>query len=122
MLMDSLLFILANRVREETRRCTKGHCYGCRHGELSQRSHSCHIMDETEHLNMWFDDAVNDIDFGRVLEVWEKEVQQTDIDPEKIKAFKEKVMDETWRDEHLPNKDKMYDFVKRCIQVETRFS
>ena len=115
------MFTYARKVREVVVDLTRKHCYGCRIDHPSQRNHSCLMMSDLEHLNMYFDDAMEEIDFHEVLNLWKNESKLTDISQSLKDTFERLLQNSEWREMHLPNKDKFYDMVKRTMQLDYRF-
>jgi hypothetical protein len=67
MMVEIYMFTYPRKVREVVVDLTRKHCYGCRINHPSQRNHSCLMMSDLEHLNMYFDDAMEEIDCHEVL-------------------------------------------------------
>lgn len=70
MMVEIYMFTYARKVREVVEDLTRKHCYGCRIDHPSQRTHSCLMMSDLEHLNMYFDDVMEEIDCQEVLNLW----------------------------------------------------
>jgi len=121
MMVEIYMFTYARKVREVVEDLTRKHCYGCRIDHPSQRNHSCLMMSDLEHLNMYFDDAMEEIDCQEVLNLWKNETKLTDLSQKLKETFERLLQNSEWREMHLPNKDKFYDMVKRTIQLDHRF-
>jgi hypothetical protein len=79
------------------------------------------MMSDLEHLNMYFDDAMEEIDCHEVLNLWKNESKLTDISQSLKDTFERLLQNSEWREMHLPNNDKFYDMVKRTMQLDNRF-
>ena len=121
MMVEIYMFTYACKVREVVVDLTRKHCYGCRIDHPSQRNHSCLMMADLEHLNMYFDDAMEEIDCHEVLNLWKNESKLTDISQSLKDTFERLLRKSEWREMHLSNKDKFYDMVKRTMQLDYRF-
>jgi hypothetical protein len=62
MMVEIYMFIYARKLREAVEDLTRKHCYGCRIDHQSQRNHPCLMLAESERLNIYVDDAMEDID------------------------------------------------------------
>ena len=67
MMIEIIMFTYARKVREEIGQLVKEHCFGCRHDHLSQKNHTCIMMSDIEHLNIYFEDAMDTICYKEVL-------------------------------------------------------
>ena len=61
MMIEIFMFTYARKVREEIGQLVKEHYLGCRHDHLSQKNHTCIMMSDIEHLNIYFEDAMDTI-------------------------------------------------------------
>ena len=121
MMVNILIFSYARKVREEIVTLTQKHCYGCRTNHGSQRKHSCLMMSEVENLNIYFDDAVDKIDFQDVLNLWKSDIQLLDISETLKHKIETLLQSDDWRETNLPSKDKFYETVKKTMQLDYRF-
>ena len=52
----------AQQVRKELRELVKKHCYGCEVEHPSQTHHTCLMLTESEHLDAYFEEALDTVD------------------------------------------------------------
>ena len=112
------MFTYARKVREEVGHLIREHCFGCRPDHPSQRNHPCLMMSEFEHLNIYFDDAMENVKCEEVLNLWKKETQLTDISETLKDTFIKLLQNSKWQKKHLPSKTGFYDMVKRIILLD----
>lgn len=122
MTIDIYLFLYARKVEEEVRLLTRKHCFGCRNNHPSQRNHSCLMMSELEQLNIYFDDALENVDCEELLELWKRDTKLTDISLELKNTFINLLQNCEWRENNLPDKDGFYEMTKKIIQLGDRFT
>ena len=122
MTIDIYLFLYARKVVEEVRLLTRKHCFGCRNNHPSQRNHSCLMMSELEQLNIYFDDALENVDCEELLELWKRDTKLTDISLELKNTFINLLQNCEWRENNLPDKDGFYEMTKKIIQLSDRFT
>lgn len=122
MMINIYMFNYIKKVEEEIYFLTLQHCFGCREGDASQRKHSCLMMDDIEHLNIHFDDAMENVKCEEVLDLWKIDTHLTDIPEDLQNAFVKLLQNQKWQNEHLPNKDKFYEMVKNVIVLNHRFT
>ena len=122
MTIDIYLFLYARKVVEEVRLLTRKHCFGCRNNHPSQRNHSCLMMSELEQLNIYFDDALENVDCEELLELWKRDTKLTDISLELKNTFINLLQNCEWRENNLPDKDGFYKMTKKIIQLGDRFT
>lgn len=122
MTIDIYLFLYARKVVEEVRLLTRKHCFGCRNNHPSQRNHSCLMMSELEQLNIYFDDALENVDCEELLELWKRDTKLTDISLELKNTFINLLQNCEWRENNLPDKDGFYEMTKKIIQLGDRFT
>jgi hypothetical protein len=58
-------------------------------------------MSDLEHLNMYFDDAMEEIDCHEVLNLWKNESKLTDISQSLKDTFERLLQNSEWREMHL---------------------
>jgi hypothetical protein len=121
MMVGIYMFTYARKLREAVEDLTRKHCYGCRIDQPSQRNHPCLMLAESERLNIFVDDAMEDIDCQEVLNLWKNETKLIDISQKLKDTFERLLQNSEWREMHLPNKDEFYDMVKRTMQLDHRF-
>ena len=95
--------------------------YGCRIDHPSQRHHPCLMLSESERLNIYVNDAMEDNDCQEVLNLWKNETKLIDISQKLKDTFERLLQNSEWREMYLPNKDEFYDMVKRAMQLDHRF-
>lgn len=121
MMVEIYMFIYAHKVREAVEDLTRKHCYECRIDYPSQRNHPCFMLLENERLNFYFDDAMEEIDYQKVLSLWKNETKLTDISQKLKDTFERLLPNSGWREMHLPNKDEFCAMVRRIMQLDHRF-
>lgn len=122
MMTDVFMFIYARKVREMVDKLSRRHCYGCSAYHPSQRNHSCLMMTDIEHLNMYFDDAVDAIFLDEILYLWTVETQLTDIPQDLKDTFIKTIKSPEKREQIFPSKDAFYAMVKKTIELAVHFS
>jgi hypothetical protein len=120
MMVGIYMFTYARKLREAVEDLTRKHCYGCRIDQSSQRNHPCLMLAESERLNIFVDDAMEDIDCQEVLNLWKNETKLIDISQKLKDTFERLLQNSEWREMHLPKKDEFYDMAKRTIQLDHR--
>lgn len=118
MTIDIYLFLYARKVVEEVRLLTRKHCFGCRNNHPSQRNHSCLMMSELEQLNIYFDDALENVDCEELLELWKRDTKLTDISLELKNTFINLLQNCEWRENNLPDKDGFYEMTKKMTYFD----
>ncbi|VDI10520.1 Hypothetical predicted protein [Mytilus galloprovincialis] len=98
------------------------HCFGCRNNHPSQRNHSCLMISELEQLNIYFDDALENVDCEELLELWKRDTKLTDIPLELKNTFINLLQNCEWRENNLPDKDGFYEMTRKIIQLGDRFT
>jgi hypothetical protein len=116
-----MMFTYARKLREAVEDLTRKHCYGCRIDHPSKRNHPCLMLAESERLNIYVDDAMEDIDCQEVLNLWKNETKLIDISQKLKDTFERLLQNSEWREMHLPKKDEFNDMAKRTIQLDHRF-
>ena len=79
------------------------------------------MLAESERLNIFVDDVMEDIDCQEVLNLWKNETKLIDISQKLKDTFERLLQNSEWREMHLPNKDEFYDMAKRTIPLDHRF-
>ena len=67
----TLLKLLENNIAKLTRE----RCHGCKIDHPSQTQHSCLTLDSEDHINVYFEEAWNRINFKEILNVYKKYFQ-----------------------------------------------
>ena len=91
MMVEIYMFTYARKLREAVEDLTRKYCYGCRIDHPSQRNHPCLVLAERERLNIFVDDAMEDIDCQEVLNLWKNETKLIDIS-QKLKDTFERLL------------------------------
>ena len=79
------------------------------------------MLSESEGLNIYVDDAMEDNDCQEVLNLWKNETKLIDISQKLKDTFERLLQNSEWREMYLSNKDEFYDMVKRTMQLDHRF-
>ena len=79
------------------------------------------MLSESERLNIYVNDAMEDNDCQEVLNLWKNETKLIDISQKLKDTFERLLQNSEWREMYLPNKDEFYDMVKRAMQLDHRF-
>ena len=79
------------------------------------------MLAESERLNIYVDDAMEDNDCQEVLNFWKNETKLIDISLKLKDTFERLLQNSEWREMHLPKKDEFNDMAKRTIQLDHRF-
>ena len=70
-------------------------------------------MKDVEHLNIYFEDAMDKISCEDVLDIWKNDTSLTNISNLLKDEFVEWLKNSEWRNKHLPSKNRFYDMVKK---------
>ena len=66
----------AQQVRKELGELVKKHCYGCEVEHPSQTHHTCLMLTEQEHIDAYFEVALDTVDRKAVIDTWTAELKR----------------------------------------------
>ena len=97
LLMESYFdFLYAKALQEGLNDVVSKNCYGCEVDHPSQVQHSCLMLDEEQHIDVYFEELQVGVKQDEILLAWMEVVDDLDISPEIIGMQKLKMCDDEW--------------------------
>lgn len=118
----------AQQVRTGLGELVKKYCYGCEVDHPSQTHHTCLMWTELEHLDAYFEEALETVDRKAVTDMCTAELKsmegsyrtnvQVNIDETARRNFFTLLESVEWCKKNLPKPDRVYKDVKKIILLD----
>ena len=118
-LKHTLDFIYARSIVDLQDHVIKENCYGCQVHHPSQVQHSCLMMSEAEHLDLYFDKAFDKIQFDDVVTILQKHIEIMDISIDHKNSVLSQL--ENWCNENKPEAKHLWYTTERLFSLRNRF-
>lgn len=119
--MDVSIMTYAVALKKRIGELITERCEGCIVMHPSQRRHTCLMMSENEHIDIYFDVALDEVDENVVIRTMISEMDNRSLAVNRKREFIEKLNDAEWRTTTLKTeewKKMLYEAVIRLYQLE----
>ena len=119
-LTNQLIFTYAREILSLCRTINDRRCIGCQYNKLSQLYHDCLTMTDDEVVTFHFEEALQNVQHSKILDLYEKNTEYLNIPKDVVKELKESFNWDWWF-ENNEEKQHITNRIKEALDILIQF-
>ena len=121
-LLSSYNMVYAREVADVLWEVVREHCNGCIINHESQHQHSCIMLSELQHLELYYELALEKVGIEVIMPKWKEEIKYWNIPKDNKDSFAQNLQDAKWRKTlNVSNAQSVYTIVEKMVKLSGRF-